>query len=46
MANYADALVLIWNGSSKGSADMLRKATEKGLPCYVVTLERFYNNRA
>lgn len=31
MANYADALILVWDGVSGGSADMLAKATERGL---------------
>lgn len=34
MADYADALILIWDGSSRGSADMLRKAKKKGLKIY------------
>lgn len=31
MANYADALILVWDGKSKGSADMLKKATARKL---------------
>lgn len=31
MAQYADALLLIWDGKSKGSADMLARATRHGL---------------
>lgn len=31
MAKNADALVLIWNGSSSGSADMLKKAKARNL---------------
>lgn len=34
MANYADALILIWDGSSRGSADMLKKAQAKNLLIY------------
>lgn len=34
MAEYADALLLIWNGKSKGSADMLREAKKAGLRIY------------
>lgn len=34
MADYADALLLIWNGKSKGSADMLREAKKAGLRIY------------
>ena len=31
MANYADALILVWDGKSTGSADMKKKAKAKGL---------------
>lgn len=31
MADYADALVLIWDGESRGSANMLHEATKRGL---------------
>lgn len=31
MADYAEALILIWNGKSPGSADMLKKAKRKQL---------------
>ncbi len=31
MAENADALLLIWDGESRGSADMKRQATELGL---------------
>lgn len=31
MAQYADALILIWNGRSPGSQDMLDAARERGL---------------
>lgn len=34
MAQYADALILIWDGKSDGSADMLRKAKAHGLRIY------------
>lgn len=34
MADYADALILIWNGTSRGSADMKKKAEQKGLKIY------------
>src|SRR5258706_1126727 len=32
MARYADALALVWDGSSKGSANMLQQAREHILP--------------
>ena len=31
MADYADALILIWDGKSRGSANMLNTARDKGL---------------
>jgi len=31
MAEYADALILIWDGKSKGSANMLNEAKKKSL---------------
>jgi hypothetical protein len=31
MAKDADALILVWDGSSRGSADMLRRAKAHGL---------------
>lgn len=34
MAEYADALILIWDGRSRGSADMLKKAEAKNLKIY------------
>lgn len=34
MANYADALILVWNGTSRGSAHMKKKAEERGLRIY------------
>lgn len=34
MAKDADALILIWDGKSKGSADMLRQAKKHGLKIY------------
>ena len=35
MADNADALILVWDGKSRGSADMLNKAQDKGLKVYV-----------
>lgn len=34
MADYADALILVWDGVSRGSADMKKKAEQKGLKFY------------
>jgi hypothetical protein len=35
MAADAEALILIWDGESRGSKDMLNKANAKGLKVYV-----------
>lgn len=34
MALYADALILIWDGSSRGSANMKQQAKDRGLEIY------------
>jgi hypothetical protein len=39
MADYADALVAVWDGESKGTADMIRQMEERGKPVYVVQVE-------
>lgn len=38
MADYADALILIWNGLSRGSADMKRCMEERKKPIFEVIL--------
>lgn len=35
MARYADALVAVWDGSSTGTADMIRRAEKHGLLMWV-----------
>ncbi|MCB1714248.1 MAG: hypothetical protein KDK05_03840 [Candidatus Competibacteraceae bacterium] len=35
ITDYADALILVWDGKSRGSRDMLKKARAKGLTCFV-----------
>lgn len=35
MAAYAYALIAIWNGSSRGTRDMINKALDHGLHIYV-----------
>src|SRR5579863_5529619 len=35
MAAEAEALILVWDGKSRGSNDMLNKANAKGLKVYV-----------
>lgn len=36
MAEYADALVLFWDGKSRGSANMLQQANLRGLEVRIV----------
>lgn len=31
MANYADALIAIWDGKSRGTGDMIKRAKRRGL---------------
>lgn len=38
MAQYAEALILVWDGSSRGSAHMLALARERRLRCFVVVV--------
>jgi hypothetical protein len=38
MAEYADALLLIWDGSSRGSANMRQQMERRGKPVYEVIL--------
>lgn len=35
MARYADALILVWDGESRGSANMLQNAKAYGLQIYI-----------
>lgn len=37
MADYASALIAIWDGRSTGTADMIQKAKAKGLKVFVFT---------
>lgn len=36
MAEYADALILVWDGQSRGSASMKREAQRAGIPIHEV----------
>jgi hypothetical protein len=38
MVDDADALLLIWDGKSRGSADVKRRALAKGIPVYEAIL--------
>lgn len=35
MADYAEALIAIWDGVSRGTADMINRAQAKGIPVHV-----------
>lgn len=35
MADYADALIAIWDGVSRGTRDMIDRAQKKGIKVYV-----------
>ncbi len=39
MADYADALVAVWDGKSTGTADMIQKAKGRGLKVYVKEIQ-------
>lgn len=39
MANYAEALIAIWDGKSKGTLHMINSAKEKGLKVYVEQID-------
>lgn len=36
MAEYADALIAVWDGSSRGTAHMIDHARKRGLPVFVL----------
>lgn len=38
MAEYADALIAVWDGKSRGTKHMIDVATKKGLKVYVFTI--------
>ena len=40
MADYGDRLLLIWNGDSRGSADMRKQMLDREKPVYEVILRR------
>lgn len=45
MADYADALLLIWDGESKGSKNMKKEMLTRGKPVYEVTLKTHAQTR-
>ena len=42
MAKNADALIAIWNGSSKGTKNMIKTASKYGLKTYVYQLKDIF----
>ena len=42
MAEYADALVAVWDGESKGTANMISQARSKGLEVFVYLVGEKY----
>lgn len=40
MAEYADALLLIWDGESKGSANMKRQMQQLSKPVYEIIIKK------
>lgn len=45
MINNADALIAIWDGKSRGTADIIRRARRKGIRVFVYTINRDDINR-
>ncbi len=39
MADYADALIAVYDGHSRGTANMIQRAKSKGLKVYVKTIQ-------
>lgn len=39
MADHADALIAVWDGASKGTADMIDRAKKRGLKVFVYDAE-------
>ena len=39
MAEYADALIAVWDGESKGTANMIIQAREKGLDVFIYLIK-------
>lgn len=39
MADYADCLLAVWDGTSRGTADMIEQMRKRGKPVKVVTYE-------
>lgn len=42
MAEYGDALLLIWDGQSRGSANMKKEMKKLGKPIYEIIIKHYY----
>lgn len=40
MAEYADVLIAVWDGKSKGTKDMIKQMKSLDKPCFVVIVEK------
>lgn len=40
MAAYADQLIAVWDGKSRGTGDMVRKAQAKGMKLFIYEVQR------
>jgi hypothetical protein len=40
MAKYADALIAVWNGRSRGTGDMIRQAQVHGLKVHILRVDK------
>jgi hypothetical protein len=41
MADYADALIAVWNGQSRGTSNMIEQAKAKGLRVFVFRTDKY-----
>lgn len=40
MAEYADALIAVWDGQSRGTADMITRASARSLPVFIYRIDQ------
>ena len=46
MAKYANAAVIVWDGESRGTANMIEEAKTKGLQGFVYNIKYYYDKEA
>ncbi len=46
IADYADGLVAFWNGTSRGTKDMIERAVDRGLKVYIHQIKAPDNDRS